>query len=65
MPAADLSGSSFIIFILGLYSCSLSKGLWLSGAFYATPVEAIIESTSISGLVSGVFANQITLIHYL
>lgn len=64
-PAADLSGPSFLIFILGLYSCLLSKGLWLSGAFYATPVEAIIESTSISGLVSGVPANQITLIHYL
>lgn len=42
-----------------------SKDLWLSVAFSATHIEAIIESASISGFVSGVPANQITLIHYL
>lgn len=56
--------SSFFL-ISGLYSYLFSKDLWLSGAFSATPVEAVIESESISGLVSGVPANQITLIHYL
>lgn len=52
-------------YLVHLYSYLFSKDLWLSGAFSATPVEAVIESEFISGLVSGVPANQITLIHYL
>lgn len=47
--------------IFGLYSYLFSKDLWLLEAFSATP----LESASISGLVSGAPANQITLIHYL